>query len=211
MERLIQLLNNKNKPQEVKRTKESFAILEGCFDNVQEKISREGGSIVYGWKIHVSRIVFEAERHAIWKSPDGTLFDITPDSTTNITTLFVEEHNGWTYQGEFIDNIRINATGNPLVDDYILILETITKLLHTGKRNDKTTITLLEPVVNLIQSLTNGKKDMEQFIYLKNTKQDICFCGNNSSYENCHNFTQDAQDTIMEWVNKLKSGASLAI
>ena len=70
-----------------------------CFYNVQEKIKREGGSIVYGWAIWEWRRVFvEAEHHAVWEK-DGEWIDITPKDQRARKILFLPDNNA-TYDFE---------------------------------------------------------------------------------------------------------------
>ena len=61
-----------------------------CSDGVAEKIRVEGGSIVFGWTIwEWADVLLTAEFHAVWKSPDGVLFDITPKPHGEKTIIFV--------------------------------------------------------------------------------------------------------------------------
>jgi hypothetical protein len=49
------------------------------YDNVREQVVRCGGCVVHGWIVRAVPILFyEAEYHAVWQSPDGTLVDVTP-------------------------------------------------------------------------------------------------------------------------------------
>lgn len=49
-----------------------------CFNNVMARVSKEGGTLVYGWLVWEWPNVFiEAEHHAVWESK-GTFVDITP-------------------------------------------------------------------------------------------------------------------------------------
>lgn len=96
---------------------ESYAEPANCFPNVAEKVKRDKGSIMYGWSVLLGQFLVEAERHAVWKSPQGELIDITPSTSGMLTTLFIPED--LIYTGQFIDNVRINSTANKVVDDWI--------------------------------------------------------------------------------------------
>jgi len=186
MNRLLKKSGNKNIPLYVPIKVESYSTINNCFYNVIDKVNFNNGKIIYGWKLHQTRLMVEAERHAVWKSPNGELVDITPDVECQDKTLFLEEDNGWTYKEQYSDNIRINITDNPLVDDFILLCETITKLWQTGKRKSKSEIEILEPVANLIHLLERNKIDIELFILSKNNKESNCYCGSLIKYKNCH-------------------------
>ena len=50
-----------------------------CYDNVKHYIENHGGEAVYGWIIWKDTdFPLSAEHHAVWKSPSGKLYDITP-------------------------------------------------------------------------------------------------------------------------------------
>jgi len=201
MNKLLKKIGNKNTPQYVPIEVESYSTNNNCFYNVIDKITIDKGKIIYGWKIHQTRLLLEAERHAVWKSPNGELIDITPDVECQNKTLFLEEDNGWTYEGQYSDNIRINITDNPCVDDFILLCETITKLWQTGKRKSKSEIEILEPVANLIYLLEKDKIDRELFILSKNNKESVCYCGSLLKYKDCHG--KDLKFFYDELINKV--------
>ena len=50
-----------------------------CFPNVEKMVQEYGGQQVNGRAIwQWDNKLVEAEAHAVWKSPDGQLIDITP-------------------------------------------------------------------------------------------------------------------------------------
>lgn len=64
-----------------------------CFWNVAEHVEHHAGSIVFGWSIHEwPHLFWEAQHHAVWRSPDDELVDITPAAAPGSdATLFVED------------------------------------------------------------------------------------------------------------------------
>ena len=112
---------------------ESFSQVKECFPTVEEKIKRDGGSSVIGWQIWKTDFLVEAEFHAVWKSPQGELKDITPKQVPVSTILFLPDSK-MSYTGEQVDNKRINISGNELVDDLIEIMEAIFKINNKGER-----------------------------------------------------------------------------
>lgn len=62
-----------------------------CFNNVADRVARDGGSLVYGWLIwEWPRVFIEAEHHAIWEK-DGMLVDITPPINGEEKILFLPD------------------------------------------------------------------------------------------------------------------------
>lgn len=182
MERIIEKLKTKNQIIEIPIRVESYSQPDSCFFNVLDKVENDGGDVVYGWKIHQTKMLSEAERHAVWRSKEGELVDITPSSRQEVFSLFVKEDCGWKYDGKFTDNVRVNLTNNPLVDDYILLSETIT----TGDRKSRMGVSILEPVYDVIQLFEKDKLYRELFINNGNTGKNACYCTSGQSYNDCH-------------------------
>tara|TARA_B100000809_G_C14958778_1_gene466609 strand:- start:41 stop:670 length:630 start_codon:yes stop_codon:yes gene_type:complete len=204
MNRLLEKIKSNNTPQKIPIKIEKYSIANSCFYNVEDKISIDNGEIVYGWKLHQSKFLAEAERHAVWKSPIGELIDITSGSTNQNSILFLEEDKGWKYTGEFTDNLRINLTNNPLVDDLILLNETISKLWKKSKRKSRLELDILEPINNLINLLEKDKVKRGIFIERGNTLNSNCYCENNNVYKECHGLELDkVYNELFKKVNEL--------
>ncbi len=204
MNRLLEKISNKNTPQKVPIRTEEYSTTDGCFFNVLDKISFDNGEIVYGWKLYQTKILEEAERHAVWNSPMGELIDITPDKENQENILFLEEDKGWKYDGTYSDNIRVNKTDDPLVDDLILLSETITKLRQTGIRKSRMEIEILEPVYRLINLFEKDKYQRELFIAKGYNIESSCYCGSNAKYKECHGFgLRKIYNEIIVKVNEL--------
>jgi len=63
-----------------------------CYDNVRHYVQNHGGDALYGWIIwENTRFKLEAEHHAVWKSPWGEIFDITPRVDREATVLFLSD------------------------------------------------------------------------------------------------------------------------
>ena len=75
-----------------------------CFDNVEAKIARDGGTAQYGW-LFVDLFPFsatEAHVHCVWRSPVGELLDITPSPPAE--TLAICEAKGYIVHGAVFDS-----------------------------------------------------------------------------------------------------------
>ncbi|MEY3498429.1 MAG: hypothetical protein RL308_98 [Bacteroidota bacterium] len=192
MDRLLKKINSQNNPILVPVKVEEYSKPDNCFFNVKEKVSKDKGEIIYGWKLYQTQLLLEAERHAVWKSPLGELIDISPDSANSNSIVFIQEDNGWIYNGYYSDNVRVNITNNPLVDDFILLSETVTKLYQTGKRESEYGVSLLEPVHKLIIFFEQDKVLRQQFILSGNSTNDVCYCGSTLKYKDCHGNNLDS-------------------
>lgn len=187
MEQLLRLLHSHKSPVQIPVLPEKYSTYDGCFYNVQDKVSIDRGQTIYGWKLHKTKFIAEAERHAVWKSPKGELIDITPDRTEAKSILFIEDDNqNWTYNGEFSDNIRVNLTDNPLVNDIILLSETVTKLWQTGKRISRNEVQIDKPIHDVINFLEEDKKERLKFMSAGQTVENNCYCGRLEKYKDCH-------------------------
>ena len=73
----------------------SWATPNECFNNVPRMVKQYGGSMISGWAVwQRGNMLLDAEAHAIWRTPDGKLIDITPHSYNEkrILFLFVRDH-----------------------------------------------------------------------------------------------------------------------
>src|SRR5437660_241975 len=74
-------------------------VLLDCLVNVERRIAESGGDIQYGWRIwEWVNTLIEAEFHAVWRSPDGNLIDVTPAPHDYKRVLFLPD-NGTVYEG----------------------------------------------------------------------------------------------------------------
>lgn len=68
------------------------ANLRDCFQVVADHQKANGGEIVFGWNIWTwPHIWIKGEHHAVWRSPDDRLIDITPKPNGVARILFVPD------------------------------------------------------------------------------------------------------------------------
>lgn len=70
---------NDQAPFYINITPTPFAGTGRCHFNVTQQIEKAGGTAFFCWAIWQCKAWVEAEFHCLWKKPDGTLVDITPD------------------------------------------------------------------------------------------------------------------------------------
>ncbi len=186
MQKLLNKLNNTNFPIRIAIRPEPYATENSCFYNVRDKIKNDGGEIIYGWKLHETEFLLEAERHAIWQSDTGELIDVTPDKNYRSYILFLEEDKNWKYNGEYTGNVIVNNTSNPFVEDLIIIDKIRAELTKTGSRKSRTVVEFPEVVLKLMQFLENDRTERLKALKKGFSIHDNCFCGSEKKYLECH-------------------------
>lgn len=90
-----------------------------CFLNVMDAVRRHGGEMLEGWVIWVWKGAFiEAEHHAVWRTTQGELFDVTvkPDGEGEI--LFLPDPKA-KFEKYALGNIMWAYPGNPLAKQFV--------------------------------------------------------------------------------------------
>ncbi len=156
-----------------------------CFPLVEEKIKTDGGRRILGWQIWKGKLLIEAEFHAVWESPDGKYIDITPKALAFSKILFVPDPTA-IYEGKQVNNIRINITGNSLVDEFISIHDATFRIENKGDRALQYELCLKGKEAQAHTILTNAKPIIEMMALENLTKNSPCPCGSNKKYKICH-------------------------
>ncbi|WP_375527399.1 hypothetical protein [Paenibacillus terreus] len=185
VKRILKKINSKYEPIYIPVVSESYALLNECFPNVEKKVKLDGGSIVFGWQIWKTPLICEAEFHGIWKSHDGNLLDITPKNPHVESILFIQDDNVL-YNGAQIDNIRINNTDNPLVNDIIDIHKALFRIRNKGDRAFVYKSTLKGEEARVYRNLESFGSILQNYIYQGGQINAHCFCGSGYLYTDCH-------------------------
>jgi len=186
VKRIINKIKTTEKPIYLDVTPESYAEINECMSSVKQKIEKEGGSVQLGWKIwQIPDIMIEAEFHAVWKSPYGTLKDITPKPENVRRILFVPDSKA-NYDGSLRNNIRLNISGNRLVDDFIRICDAIYKLKNKGERAYQNKIYLSNEESQVLEMLSHTKALVITMTKNGSSRNSQCICGSGNKYKHCH-------------------------
>ena len=165
---------------------EAYSEHKNCFPSVEKKLRKDGGQIVFGWQFWAHHYFIEAEFHAVWKSPDSALVDITKHPIYLPNILFAEDIER-TFKGIQVDNVRLNATENKLVDDLIKLHEAKFRMENRGERAFQTgEIRMVNQEADLYRNIEYLIGRIGIMLEHNCTIQSICFCDKNLSYENCH-------------------------
>jgi hypothetical protein len=91
-----------------------------CFDNSVAQAQAQGGEAAYGWAIwHWPGRWFEAEHHAVWRTPAGNLIDVTPQTGDPVRILFLPDPGAVYDPSTFRRNVMAPDAGNPAAREYI--------------------------------------------------------------------------------------------
>jgi SEC-C motif len=193
---LLLQLTAKESPVRVQHQPEPGAIESDCFPTVDRKAQQEGGRRILGWQIWQTKLLIEAEFHAIWESPEGDLLDITPKPIALTHILFIPDSEA-NYEGRQIGNIRLNITGNALVDEFISIHDCLFRISNRGERADQYEISLKGREAEAYKVLSQAKVMVEEMATRGEGKKSSCICGSGKKYKLCHG--KKVARIIREW------------
>lgn len=185
--KLLNKLNTDFEPEIIPVLIDENATMGNCFINVEKKVKKDGGKVHFGWAIFQSTNLCEAERHAVWENEDEELIDITPREILFSKIMFVSD-NDFKYEGQLVDNVRVNITKNKLVDDFIKLCEIIEKLYSKGERIDEENMSFEKKpaILDIINKLEQNKIMLNSYILNEGKYDKPCFYASQKNYKNCH-------------------------
>lgn len=105
-----------------------------CFPLVSARVREDRGALVCGWSIWEYPTLFvEAEFHAVWKKPDGSLLDITLKNHAFNHILFLIDPSR-EYGGRQVDNIRRAMRSDSAITGFIKAAEDEFEFMNRGER-----------------------------------------------------------------------------
>jgi hypothetical protein len=107
-----------------------------CTANVERAVSDHGGSVLYGWQLwEVPDVMVEAEFHAVWVDPTGSMRDVTPKDLPFEQSVFLADPS-LRYEGRQIDNVRMPLHEDPLIREFIAAAEAYFEATNRGELAD---------------------------------------------------------------------------
>jgi len=165
----------------------SGALTNECFFNVPQKISKDGGTIQYGWCLwEVPGLFIEAEVHAIWVSPSGEWIDVTPKVNNEKEILFLPDNTvTWDENSRFRrDNIRMAMKDDPVIFAFIEAAKACARYMeestdpHDPRRIDMDGARW--------ESLEGRKIELQhKMVSLPVGRNDLCRCGSGEKLKKC--------------------------
>lgn len=172
---LCQKIDPEYKPFYIEVKPDKNSIPHECFENVNLRVQKQGGSIQYGWVIwEWPTIYIEAEFHVIWVSPSREFVDITPNDYGVNKILFLPDRDK-TFTGQRVDNVRISLRNDPNIIEF---LKTAEQVFSAVEKND----------IKAVRTLLSRKKELLGYLNGLNSKfgrNDPCFCGSGLKYKKC--------------------------
>ena len=110
------------------------ASADDCFPLVDALVAQHGGESVIGWSLWEFPTLFvEAEFHAVWRMPDGSLIDKAPKQSPTQRVLFLADP-ARTYDGHQVNNVRSPLRPDPVLLAYLDTFDAQFELLNRGDR-----------------------------------------------------------------------------
>ena len=133
--RLCRKISNLDEPVFVRVSADPGGGLADCFEDVRRQIEKFGGQVQHGWTIWEWPGLFvEAEFHAVWRHPDGTLVDVSPKKDGEEVILFAPDRDR-TFKGVRQDNVRLAVSRDPRVKKLLQLQEDYHRKLRKRMRN----------------------------------------------------------------------------
>lgn len=148
--------------------------LNECFPNVAEHVREYGGQSVLGRCIwQRANILIEAEAHAVWRSPNGDLMDITSHINDEESILFLIDPQ-MVYSGNCIPSIRKALTSSPLVAEFITLFNDRDQIAAEAKDTYTLTTVMLKRMY-----------EIEWLLNQQVGRNDPCPCQSGIKYKKC--------------------------
>jgi hypothetical protein len=186
--KLLKVLDAEYEPIFLDLTIDPSAAILDCFENVSKKVALCGGRVIYGWSIWEHKHFIEAECHAVWEDKDENLQDITPKPNNRKNILFVEDDR-IKYEEKQIANIRLNTSGNPLVDDLIATCNAYFRITNAGElafANGDISHLLTDEQSKKLYYISAMKDMILKLLDVDGNKNSLCLCPKREKFKNCH-------------------------
>jgi hypothetical protein len=165
------------------------ALPNECFENVRLQVAAHGGGIRYGWMLwEWPAILLEAEFHAVWANPQGSLLDVTPKVDGEKQILFLPNSTR-IYENKYVDNVRMALRDDRDVREFIQVVEEIGRI-----RARYTVNGLAEVPAEEVLPLEQRKMQLIARLQPRPParpdgrvgRNDPCPCGSGKKFKKCH-------------------------
>ena len=164
-----------------------------CFPAVERAVEQHGGSVCYGWRFwELPRAFVEAEFHAVWRSPDAGLIDLTPipEHFAPSDGIVFAVDPSRIYQGRQVNNVRLALTSHPAIHEFFRGCDDAYELMNRGVRAEQHgVITLAGSEKDELLRIERRKAValMQVMNHLpKVGRNESCPCGSWKKFKKCH-------------------------
>ena len=167
-----------------------------CFPVVENHVAQAGGTVCYGWRFwELPGIYVEAEFHAVWRTEDGSLLDITPNQVGSQQVLFVADPSR-VYEGHQVKNIRRALADHPAILNFFAAADAEYEFMNRGSRADQHGQIVLSPAESreYMQIQTKKADAMSRMMRkgaepvrspAKVGRNEPCPCGSGRKFKKC--------------------------
>ena len=160
-----------------------------CFPIVEQYIQANGGSSAIGWSLwELPELFIEAEFHAVWKSPEGALVDISPKTEPTKRILFLPDPSR-VYEGRQVNNFRMALRQDPVVIGFLRKCDEEYEFLNRGERAEQHRLSLESADIIEYQRIQITKEEFWlQMLSLLPAAGPYspCLCGSGRKIKWCH-------------------------
>jgi len=186
---LIKKLGLDGPPISVTVRPDTNAVRADCFGNVDSKVRAEGGEAVCGWCLWLFPGVWvESEFHAVWRSPDGELVDVTPKPDGDEHILFVPDPNR-TYAGRTHNTVHHLILNTDLVRRFVKLISLRTDFLESRRKPGQQDVELADDDAETIMEIKAAERCLLDLVKQGGSKNRPCPCGSGSKFKHCHDKT----------------------
>ena len=159
-----------------------------CFQVTKGFVSKNSGEVVYGWRVwERPTVMLEAEFHAVWRSKEGQLTDVSYSNESGKTILFLIDPQR-VYEGKQVNNYRQPRRQGKAIEQFINACNVEFNLKNRGKRayeNGEIKFTNSEiDEWNSIQDI-KAKIDPLLRVPIKLKRNEPCHCGSERKFKKC--------------------------
>ncbi|MCY1270051.1 hypothetical protein D9M68_184950 [compost metagenome] len=174
-------------PMRVEQAPQPDAVPLECFNNVRTQVSKDSGALVLGWAIWEWPGKFiEAEQHAVWERPDGTLLDPTPQEFGLRGMTFLRDPLA-VDDGIQRDNHRHALCSDPVVGHFLLACRARSKFLNAGSRaNQFGELRLSHDDAKMYDLIESTQAITQAMLTTGSNMHAECLCDSGRPYGLCH-------------------------
>lgn len=185
VEKLIARIGSEYAHEIISAAPDPDAIKGSSYVNVQQKVDRQGGNLVYGWAVWQDVFICEGRHYAVWEDEDGNLTDITPHHSASAQLLFVPDDR-LVYDGQYIASIRISVVNNPLAEHLILLSEMKDFLLQFATHLDDDKINFNTFTGNMYTHYDTLRENVSLYLEEGGKLGSPSYCKSLKPYSQCH-------------------------
>ena len=160
------------------------AEINECFGNVAAQVREAGGEIQHGWALwEWPGVMLEAEFHAVWRTPEGGLVDVTARADSQTDILFVADP-ARVFEGRQVNNVRFALSPDPRIAEYIRVHDEIYNVLNRGERAGQYGA-ISVPRDEIEPLYLRAHRLQSELSQLRPGRNDPCHCGSGRKFKKC--------------------------